>query len=483
MDVYLYARQSKGDASVKQQLDLGDKRAAERGWPVVGRFADKSVSATTGEPRPDYDAMMAGIRAGKAQGIVVRHYDRLYRQPRELEDLIDATEGVHLESVFGGGYDLGTADGRMQARVVGAFARGEAEKKAERQRLAALRDAREGKPRKGTPRPFGWRNDRVTAHPQEEKAVAGACHALLTGGTVTGVVTDWTARGLRPVQSKTGKWSRTSVTTILASPRIAGIATYKGTEVGRGQWDALVPEETYRAVVAHLTAAERTITDKNGRVRRIRPASQAGVRTMLGGQARCQCGNHVTGSLNQYGQPIYRCNPATRDGRPGPHPAVRCGPVDAYITEVVIARMEREDAADLAAPKADPGLVKSLHTEAGTIRKRMEQAPADWMLGKLTEAARDLALAAGQARLDEISAALEDLGRQSVLAPLAAAANVSTAWDALSVGQRRSAVDALMTVVLHPAGRGARVFDPAMVLPEGRGIIWRDPERLELQAG
>jgi site-specific DNA recombinase len=85
VDVLLYARQSKGDASVDQQLELGAKRASERGWRVVGRFHDRSISATTGEPRPGYDDMMKVIKAGKAQGIVARHYDRLYRQPRELE--------------------------------------------------------------------------------------------------------------------------------------------------------------------------------------------------------------------------------------------------------------------------------------------------------------------------------------------------------------------------------------------------------------
>ena len=425
--------------------------------------------------------MMAGIRAGKAQGIVVRHYDRLYRQPRELEDLIDTTEGIHLESVYGGGYDLGTADGRMQARVVGAFARGEADKKAERQRLAARRDAEAGKPRMGTPRPFGWQDDHVTAHPEESAAIADACRALLTGGTVTGVAADWTARGLRPVQSKSGRWARNSVTTILLSPRIAGIATYKGEETGPGKWAALVPEPTYRAVVAHLTEAERFIRDKNGRERRIRPASQAGVRTLLGGLARCRCGNHVTGSLNQLGQPIYRCNPATRDGRPGPRVAVRCEPVDAYVTEVVLARMERDDAADLIAPPGDPGRAeraKALHAEKLAIEERMKKIAPDWMLGQMTEADRDRALETGRARLAEIGDELAGLGRvqsREVLAGLLAAERAADAWAALIPGQQRTAVDTLMTVMLHPPGRGARAFDPAVVLPEGTGIIWRAP--------
>ena len=107
----LYARQSKGDASVDQQLELDAKRATERGWTIVGEFYDRSISATSGEPRPGYDEMIALVKAGRAEVIVVRHYDRLYRQPRELEGLIDDTEGVKIEAVYGGGLGgTGTAD-------------------------------------------------------------------------------------------------------------------------------------------------------------------------------------------------------------------------------------------------------------------------------------------------------------------------------------------------------------------------------------
>ena len=52
MEALLYARQSSGDESVDQQLALAARRAAERGWPVAGRYEDRSISASTGEPRP-----------------------------------------------------------------------------------------------------------------------------------------------------------------------------------------------------------------------------------------------------------------------------------------------------------------------------------------------------------------------------------------------------------------------------------------------
>jgi site-specific DNA recombinase len=457
-DVYVYGRQSKGYASVAQQLELGAKRAADRGWRVIGRFTDKSVSASSGEPRPGYDAMMAGIKAGRAQGIVVRHYDRLYRQPRELEGLIDSTEGVHIEAVYGGGYDLGTADGRVQARVVGAFARGEAEKKAERQRLGARRDAEAGKARKGCPRPFGWQDNRVTAHPEEGPAVAAGCRALLAGGTVSGVCRDWAARGVRPAQAPYGPlvkmpWTRASVVTILKNPRIAGLATYCGAEVGHGEWEPLVNEETFRAV-------NRLLSDPS------RKPSQ-GVRTMLGGLARCQCGNHVTANTITRGSrawQVYRCNPVTRGGKPGPHVSVRADVVDAFIGVLVMERLSEDDAADLLAPKADPSRARALHDEAAAIRSRLKTLGPTYVRGDITEQDMIAGRAEGDRRLTEIATEMEDLGRESVLAPLIAAENTEKAWKDTPTDRRRAVVDALMTVTLHPAGRGARTIAPRSVI-------------------
>jgi hypothetical protein len=88
---------------------------------------------------------------------------------------------------------------------------------------------------------------------------------------------------------------------------------------------------------------------------------------------------------------------------------------------------------------------------------------------------RDRALETGRARLkigDELAGLGRDQSREA-LAGLLAAEPVSDAWAALLPGQQRAAVDTLMEAVLHPVGRGARVFDPAVVLPEGTGIIWR----------
>jgi hypothetical protein len=114
-------------------------------------------------------------------------------------------------------------------------AKAEQERKAERQKLAFEQAAVNGKRFTGCPRPFGYQDDHVTAHPVEGPAVAEACAALLGGGTISGVRREWTRLGLTPPQHDrrgTTEWNRTSIRMILLNPRIAGLSAYHGQIVG-----------------------------------------------------------------------------------------------------------------------------------------------------------------------------------------------------------------------------------------------------------
>lgn len=244
---------------------------------------------------------------------------------------------------------------------------------------------------------------------------------------------------------------------ILANPRIAGLSAYHGEIVGKGQWAPLVPEETWRAVEAILRDPGRK--------------HQRGVRTLLGGSIKCPCGNVVHGGTNSRGDQVYRCTPQTRDGRPGPHVTRKAAPVDAWISGRVIERLSRADAVKLlAAPKVRID-VGALREEAAAIRRNLDELAADRALGLVTRAQMIAATERGNARLDQISAALRDAGREDVLAPLIAADDVDAAWDELDLSVQRAVVTALFDVVLMPAGQGSRKFDPDTIKlePKQRG--------------
>ena len=436
---------------VANQLADQRRAAAARGYSIVIEESDNDISALTGKYRPGYQRIMAAAARGEIDVILVFQTSRFWRNRAERAEGIEILRkaGVSLIATKGPSLDMSNAYGRMMAGLLGEFDTAESEIKSERQQLANRQDAEAGRARKGTPRPFGWQADRVTKDPAEAEAVAEACRGLLAGGTLSGIARDWTARGLRPHQGPGKRWSRSSVVTILRNPRIAGVATYKGTEVGRGQWEPLVPEQTWRAVVELL--------GDPGRKR------SPGVRTMLGGLALCRCGNHISSSVNHLGVSVYRCNQQTRDGRPGPHVAVRRADVDGAIGRLVVGRLSKADAVDLVAPAAR-GNAAALRDEAQAIRAKLARLGELFVAGTIDEADLISGRRKGNIRLAEIEAELAELGRESVLAPLIAARNVVEAWEALGDDRRRAVVDALMVVTLHPAGRGARVFDPDKVI-------------------
>jgi hypothetical protein len=71
--------------------------------------------------------------------------------------------------------------------------------------------------------------------------------------------------------------------------------------------------------------------------------------------------------------------------------------------------------------------------------------------------------AEGDRRLAQIAVALEEMGRGSVLAPYALAADAAAAWRDTPADRKRAVIGALWTVTLLPAGRGARRFRPETV--------------------
>ncbi|MBX3438560.1 MAG: recombinase family protein, partial [Planctomycetaceae bacterium] len=150
MDVAVYLRISQDrtglHAGVQRQQEDCLALADQLGFSDPQIFIDNDVSAFDGGRRPGYDALVNHIRAGVPR-IIVWHVDRLYRQPRELEDLIALVERhpVRVDAVRGGGFDLNTTEGRLMARQLVAIAAYESGHKSDRVKRANKRLAEQGR--------------------------------------------------------------------------------------------------------------------------------------------------------------------------------------------------------------------------------------------------------------------------------------------------------------------------------------------------
>src|SRR5215213_5080559 len=201
----VYLRQSKdrggtGLAIARQRQDCL-KLCTDRGWEPV-EYIDNDVSAYTGKRRPSYERMLADIEAGKLGAVVVWDLDRLHRRPVELEHFIELADRHRLAlATVSGDTDLATDSGRLFARVKGAVARSEGERKSARQKRAALQAAELGKPHLG-PRPFGYERDGITIREDEAEALGAAYRKLLAGDTLTRIGRELTSAGFMTPQGK-----------------------------------------------------------------------------------------------------------------------------------------------------------------------------------------------------------------------------------------------------------------------------------------
>ena len=103
----VYARISSDDGTalgVTRQVEDCRALAASLGWTVAEEYVDNDVSAFTGRTRPGYERLLADLRDGSRDAVLVYHLDRLTRRPIELEQFLTVAEGSvlrHLRFVTG----------------------------------------------------------------------------------------------------------------------------------------------------------------------------------------------------------------------------------------------------------------------------------------------------------------------------------------------------------------------------------------------
>jgi site-specific DNA recombinase len=449
----IYVRQSldrNGErAAVDRQEQLCRSLAEAHGWPVTRVYCDNDASASNGKPRPAWRDLLADVAEGQIDVVLAWHSDRLYRRRDDLTDLIKAgrAHGLRIETVESGSLDFATAAGRMVAGMLTEVAEFEVDHKGERQRAANAARAAHGEIG-WTRRPYGYRKDargRVVIDKSEAAEIRKAAKKVLAGATVQSVVDEMNARGV--VTSLGGPFNVTGLRRVLTNPRCAGRAVSLGVDYGKAPWPAILAPDVADRLAA-LFADPR---------RRSAPASLA-VKYLLSGLAVCgRCGERMFATPSSYaGRMLYRCGST--------HLSRGLADVDRVVTETLIARLSRRDAARLFVPDVNVDALRGQAVELRERRDGLAAMLADGFIG--ADAVRTQA--------KRLTGEITDLERKIVAAtgdsPLAAVAgtpDVRAAWHALSLGQQRGILDTLLTVTVLPSGKGVP-FDPSQVK-----IDWR----------
>lgn len=445
----IYARISKDLAleglGVARQLKDCRALAEKFGWTVVEEFSDNDVSASGGKSRPAYERLKALMEARAVDVVVVYAADRSHRNSRELEDWIDlaARTGINIHSVTNGTIDLSTPDGVTMARVVTAFASGEVAKNKSRILRKHLELAESGAW-------FGQKCYGYTAEGkivEEEAAIIKEMAArVLHGEGFNDIARDLTARGIPTARG--ANWRASTIQNILRAPRIAGLRVHHGKISAKGQWDAIVSEETSAILRAKL-APGRPEGSKRGGARK----------HLLTGLLVChKCGTGMVKCTNgKTKKPSYRC--------PRNAGAAACGG-----TTIVAAETEGW-LAEAAFQFQDARVIDEQDTtgewleKIGALDARLEELAADYGTGVISR--------------NEWMAARAAVEHQKAQYPvptvrpreLTTGAMLRAAWADMPTGARRAILDdILVKVVVMPRRQvtGLKSFDPGRLAP-----VWR----------
>jgi site-specific DNA recombinase len=427
--------------------------AGQLGLEVVAVFQDNDRSAYSRKPRPGYEDMLRLIGTGKVSAVLAWHTDRLHRHPRELEDYIDACQvhGVITRTVKAGDLDLATAHGQLVARQLGALARYESQHKAERVARAYERRVLNGG-FAGGPRRFGFEPDGITIRPAEAAEIVKAAGAVLTGQSLSSIVRDWNARGIKTPHGH--DWSNMHLVSMLKRPRNAGILVYHGQETGKAPWEPILAEAQWREVVSILSDPARRNHVTSNRISEL--GSGLYVCGLCG--ARLRIGTSGTGSKVRN----YRCPDFA-------HLTQAQVPLDEFIEQIIVARLSEPDAISLFAQSSAPDL-SEVYTERRVVTGRLEELGSMFAAGDIDGISFKRATVDFRAKLAALDARIQASESRSPLSAMADAEDVAARWTELDLSQRRGILDALMTVTIGRARyRGGR-FDPGRI-----SIEWKTP--------
>jgi site-specific DNA recombinase len=456
----IYARISSDQAGeglgVQRQLEDCRELAGRLGWVVGEEYVDNNFSAYSGKARPAYQRMLGDLVSGARDGLLVYHLDRLTRSPREFEEFREASEAAKMGPVrfVTGDADLGTGDGLLVIRIMGAVAAGESAAKSRRVKRKMLQNAQLGLPHGGSVRPFGFEDDRITHRPDEAVIVGELAQRFVAGESMRSLCTDLDARGVRTV--KGSPWRTPSMRQMLSSPRMAGLRTHNGEVVGPAVWEPVISVELHRRVLA--TLASRAVSGRRA------PRAY-----LLSGLLRCgKCGGKLFSS-RRVDSRRYVCLSGPDHGGCGKLTVV-APPLEELVTAYVLFRLDSPAVADAVAGRGSADAeTAALSAELAQEREMLDYLAEEFGGRRIDRRQWEKARLPVETRVRDLEVRLSRITRTDTLTGLGTGDALREQWAGLNLDRQAAILRTLIAAVtIAPGTRGARALDPDRV-----EVSWR----------
>lgn len=441
---------------VLRQLEDCRRLAREMGWTVAEEYVDNDVSAFSGRKRPQYERMLADLRDGLRDAVVVYHVDRLTRRPIELERFVEVVTEArvqHVRFVAGGDVDVASGDGLLVLRMLAAVAANESAAKSRRVKRKMEQVAAEGRPHGGSNRPYGFEDDKVTIRLDEAEVIRQLVARFLAGESLRSLATWLDEEEIRTVRG--GPWRTPTLRSLLRSGRIAGLREHQGVVVGPARWEPIISETDRNRVLALME--QRKVSGR-----------RAPRRYLLSGLLRCgRCGHTLYSSARATTR-RYVCSSGPDHGGCG-RLTIVAAPVEELVTDAVLFRLDTQALADTLAGRSNGDeAIAALSEALSADREQLAELAAMWAGKQISRAEWFAARQPLEARIRDAEGRLARVTRNDALAGLPGnGEQLRRQWADLNLTRQHAIVAGVLDhAVIAPTG--SHVFDRSRVEP-----VWR----------
>lgn len=465
----VYLRMSKdddggGDLGIARQRTATEHLAKAKGLTVDPAWIIEETASASDrrKRRPGFERLLEGMVAGQFDAVLAYAVDRLVRGLDDLTRLIDTAEeyGIAVSTVSGD-IDMSNAHGRGLAKLLGVVASIETDNMGERMRRRKQQNARNGVVRAGGRRPYGFTANRSATVPAEAEVIREVAAKIIDGNSVTGVVWDLNKRSI-PTSYGTA-WTLARLQASLSRPSLCGRVTYKGEvlrdddgQLVRGEWKPILTDDEFDQLQIALQARRHGPSDVNNRRRHL-----------LSGLMRCGlCGEAMLGFKQRSTTWAYTCGPRR-------HLSRLMEPVDHHVVELVKARAQEMY---FPVDTWSDGERETVRRQIAMLEERKRAAALEFVDGSLpadmlTTMANEFQSKIEVLRDSQVDQHIEMQSIKMIQFPL-------DNFDSLDIHSQHAAIRMFVDrIVLLPAGRGSRKFDPDLVK-----IEWRDLSNFRLTA-
>lgn len=414
-------------------------------WTVAEVLTDndRGASRWSTKQRPAYQRLTEVLKQGDV--LVLWEASRASRDLAAyvlLRDLC-ASRGVKW-CVSGKLLDPNAGDDRFGSGLDALLAEREAEQIRERVLRGKRSAALEGKPNGRLPygyrrqfNPDTGRTERWVPDPATAPIVSEIVTRFVNGESLYAVARDLERREV-PTPTEGVPWRAQRIRTMISSPTYAGLRVQRGEVIGKGQWDALFPEETHHRIMGILADPSRRVTD-----------GRNDVKHLLTGIAVCGvcCSPVRFFGPKSLKSPTYTCAENSCVRR-------RVEQVDAYVERVVVNYMKTLNVLDAPEDSEDCQLTVEIDRQRQRldfyIQQLADERISDESFQKLEQAI--------QKKILDMTARLRRAGPFSALTIQLAGPNAARNWNDLEIPDKRRILRDHFTIRIDRSSVGTRRF-------------------------